>query len=554
MICDTSVLKSETNYDVIVIGAGPAGLAIAHAAVGSRMRVLVLEAGGAGESRAARSVYEGEALGGHPPLDMYRVPALGGTSRIWGGRCIPFDRIDFAARDWIPLSGWPISYDDVARYYPAALDLAEAGTSDREPADFSAAHEAELVPGLDGSGICTTLERFSRPTDFWKRCRQALKSASGVDVLPHTRLVGLTLNQSRSRVVRATVMTRDGAKAELRAPAFVLALGGLETTRMLLAAGEGSSLGNAGGHLGRYYMSHLCTTAATVTFAGDPAGINHLYGRDPDGIYVRRRLWVTEAAQRERRLPNVTFRTHLPDPGDPTHRNGVLSAMFLSKLLVQREYAAKFSECPVPARAYRAHAVNVLRDWQTVASFGRMWTRERVLAKRKLPSVVLASAANIYPLEFHAEQAPNPDSRVRLATARDRDGIPRLTVDWRLLDSDVERLQRAHELLDERLTATGTGRLAYDPGMLALRCRRFGIVGGHHLGTTRMSRDPRDGVVDTDCRVHGVSNLFVASGSVFPTSGQANPTLTIVALALRLGDHLHAQVCNAPSGVRSGLS
>ena len=173
-----------------------------------------------------------------------------------------------------------------------------------------------------------------------------------------------------------------------------------------------------------------------------------------------------------------------------------------------------------------------------LARFGSNWLRKRTFAERKLPSVVLGSAANRYELEFHAEQAPNPDSRLTLSGERDALGMPRLKVDWRITDLDIDSLQKSYDLLAAELERTGTGRLDFDREKLGERARRHGIVGGHHIGTTKMSADPKQGVVDADLRVHGVGNLYVASSSVFPTSGQANPTLTILALTLRLARHL----------------
>ena len=153
---------------------------------------------------------------------------------------------------------------------------------------------------------------------------------------------------------------------------------------------------------------------------------------------------------------------------------------------------------------------------------------------------MLGSRDNRYELEFHAEQAPNPDSRLTLAAQRDQLGMPRLKVDWRVTELDLESLKRSYALLAGELQKSGAGRLDYDPENLVVRAKKHGIVGGHHIGTARMSVDERDGVVDPACQVHGIDNLFVASAAVFPSSGQANPTLTLIALALRLADHLAA--------------
>jgi choline dehydrogenase-like flavoprotein len=173
-----------------------------------------------------------------------------------------------------------------------------------------------------------------------------------------------------------------------------------------------------------------------------------------------------------------------------------------------------------------------------LAQFSSRWIEKRMLAERKLPSVVLGAANGAYALEFHAEQASNPLSVLTLSDQRDRLGMRRLRVDWRMTDGDIESLQRAYAVLAGALTRSGVGRLDYDPDDLAMRARAEGAYGGHHIGAARMSSTPSEGVVDLQCRVHGVGNLFLASAAVFPTSGQANPTLTILAITLRIASRL----------------
>jgi choline dehydrogenase-like flavoprotein len=214
--------------------------------------------------------------------------------------------------------------------------------------------------------------------------------------------------------------------------------------------------------------------------------------------------------------------------------------MYLVKDLILYEYSRKLRERPPRWRDRLAHMANIAGQPWRVWAFGQDWMRRRILATRKLPSVVMGSRAGVYVLEFHAEQVPNPDSRIRLSAERDSLGMPRLKVDWRPLVQDTDSLERAYGLLDQALRSAGVGRLDYRPGDPTAQALAAGAYGGHHLGGARMSADPRQGVVDPDLRVHGVENLFVAGGAVFPTSSQANPTLTILALSLRLAEHLRA--------------
>jgi choline dehydrogenase-like flavoprotein len=186
------------------------------------------------------------------------------------------------------------------------------------------------------------------------------------------------------------------------------------------------------------------------------------------------------------------------------------------------------------------HLRNVIRDPIRLASFAGGWIRARSLAARKLPSVMLYSPAGRYPLEFHAEQECNRDSRVTLAATRDRHGLQQMKVDWRTTPLDLRTICEAYKTLGDELARTGTGRIELTGGRIEDLVKKAGAYGGHHIGTTRMAASPRNGVVDPNCRVHGVMNLYVAGSSVFPTSGQANPTLTILALAFRLAERLAA--------------
>ncbi|HEY2661461.1 MAG TPA: GMC family oxidoreductase [Caulobacteraceae bacterium] len=534
------------QFDVCIVGGGAAGLTLAASLIDSGLAVAVLEAGGYKPDAKGLDAYSGEVADpkSHPFLHHFRVRAIGGASRIWGGRCIPFDPIDFAERPWVAGPGWPIGLQALEPYYIAAQDAAEAGPFDYDPGHALPGRPPEFAPGLDGARIETRLERFSKPTDFWRRYGDALSAAQNVKVYLNAPVTGVRLQPDGKAVDHIEVAVADGARIPVRARRYVIAMGGLETTRLLLASNDvrAAGIGNDHDHLGRYYMSHLAATAGEVTFAGDPSVINYDYEKDAAGVYVRRRLWITEQAQRELQGLNTIFRTHLPDPVNPSHGDPILSAMYLVKDLVLYEYSRKMRDGGPGWGGRLRHVGNILAHPFKLAGFAVRWIRDRTLAERKLPSVVLGSPHNRYPIEFHAEQAPNPDSRLTLTGDRDAYGMPRLRVDWRLSDIDLESLKRAYALLASELERTGVGQLDYDPADVATRAVAEGAYGGHHLGTTRMAADPRQGVVDTDCRVHGVADLYIASGSVLPTSSQANPTLTILALTLRLGDRLRAEL------------
>jgi choline dehydrogenase-like flavoprotein len=321
----------------------------------------------------------------------------------------------------------------------------------------------------------------------------------------------------------------------------VLALGGLETARLLLASRDVAPLGVGNDHdvVGRYYMCHIAGNVGKLTFSGSPAEVNHSYLRTPEGIYCRRRISIAGQEQRRFRLLNAVARLHFPRIADPAHRNGVLSGLYLARNFISYEYSKRLRDGVEGGLAVQAqHLRNVLCDPLDTAAFLAHWALKRTAAERKFPSVILRNRTNRFSLEMHAEQAPHRDSRVTLSESVDALGVPRLRVDWRYSKQDVDSVRRMLDLVAMELQNTGSGRLEYDPATLEEDLMRFGAYGGHHIGTTRMGSDPRNSVVDGNCRVHGVDNLYIASSSVFPTSSQANPTLTLVALSLRMGKHL----------------
>jgi choline dehydrogenase-like flavoprotein len=258
---------------------------------------------------------------------------------------------------------------------------------------------------------------------------------------------------------------------------------------------------------------------------------------------------LAPAMQRSLGLGNFIVRLHHPRIQDPAHKNSVLSLLMLARIFVPYEYAKRlYGTEKISLTQWLQHFGNIAARPFDAFSFAWHMLRDRKLADRKFPSIIIRSRANLYSLDFHAEQHPNPESRVSLDSAKDVFDVPRLKIDWRYTKGDVSTVCGALALLAADLERSEVGQLAYDPDSVEMEMTRYGAYGGHHIGTARMGVDPRSSVVDRNCRVHGVQNLFIASAAVFPTSGQANPTLTIVALALRLATHLKAITAGRTQG------
>jgi choline dehydrogenase-like flavoprotein len=541
--------------DVCVVGAGAAGISIALQFLGTKTRVLLLESGGLQHEAATQQLYSGTVVDErlHSAADRYRERRFGGTTTVWGGRCMPFDPIDFETREYMPESGWPLAYESLLPYYAQANRLCEAG-------DFCYTADAclqrrgrPMIAGFVSDYFSSdTLERFSCPTDFGRRYGQRLAAAGNVTVLLHANVTAIRLQPEGERVRGLEVCTLDGRHLQITAGHYVLATGGLEVARLLLASRDvqPQGIGNRHDIVGRYYMCHLAGTMGCLTLALPGSAVHHGYEISDEGIYCRRRLALRPEAQRARRLGNFIARLHHPRITDPAHRNAVLSLLYLAKPLIPYEYAKRLhgDEAAGPMR-WLSHCVNVLRQPLDAMEFAWMMLRKRKLAERKFPSIIVRSRANLYSIDFHAEQQPNASSRVTLEERQDALGMQRLRIDWRYTAEDLRTVREAMALLASEFARAGVGELQFDPETIEAEVTRYGAYGGHHIGTTRMGSDARSSVVNPDGRVHGVSNLFIASAATFRTSSQANPTLTIVALALRLASHLQQQLLQGSTTV-----
>lgn len=532
----------ETN--VCIVGGGPAGIALTLALSEQGFSVLLLESGFLKADKKTQALYEGEVTDKdlHSPPDKYRHRRLGGSTAIWGGRCMPFDSLDFETRNHVPDSGWPISYEDLLPYYPAANALAEAGRFSYNAEEALGPDVAPMIRGFDSSRVRTSgLERFSCPSHFGIRYAKRLELAPGVKVLLGANCTGIHLQADGRAVHSIEVATLSGKRFSVKPRATVLAAGGLETARLLLASRDVTPAGIGNHHdvVGRYYMCHIAGNVGTLTVRGTPNGVRHGYELAPEGVYCRRRLSVTASEQRRLGLANAVGRLHFPRITDPSHHSGVLSGLFLARKLISYEYSKRLNDGTPPTwGTYARHALNVARDPIDTTAFLAHWLARRTLASRKFPSVILRNRTNRFSLEMHGEQVPQARSRVMLSDKVDAFGMPQLRVDWHYSQTDIESVARSLDVFAQEFERSNTARLEYNRSTLEEDLMRFGAYGGHHIGTARMGRDERTSVVNADCQVHSVHNLFVAGSAVFPTSSQANPTLTLIALSLRLGDTL----------------
>jgi choline dehydrogenase-like flavoprotein len=531
--------------DICVIGSGAAGITAALELARRGVQVLLLEAGGPRADDDSQDPARGELEPGtdHGPLELVRQRRLGGTTTQWGGRCAPLQPIDFEQRDWLAGSGWPIDYDAVRPYYLRAQEYCDLGAFEYGERD-ALPGAAPFLPARDDARLeDDRLWRWSPPVNFWRRYRRRLEASHGLRVVHHANVLRLDRDTVGGAVERAEVAGSPGRTFEVVARCFVLAAGGLESARLLLASNRQTpaGIGNEQDLVGRFYMTHPVAEVGRIELA-DPAAAAVAGGFlfTHDSVYCRRMMRLSDDAQREHRLLNLALALWYPEPGDPTHSDALLSTFALVRAGMAR-WRVDWKSTGVHSRYQeiqdvRGHLANVARGLPAVGSYGAGWARRRWMAKRTLPSFMTSPAAGVMRLRFDAEQSPEAGNRVMLTRERDAYGVPRLSLAYRVSASDRESIARSLALAGAELERLGTARVELPPEE-GLADVKLGD-GTHQLGLTRMSDNPRRGVVDARCRVHGAPNLAVASSSVFPTAGAVGPTLTIVALAVRAAEDL----------------
>ncbi len=498
------------DVDVCIVGAGPAGLTVAGELAGTDLRVCVLESGGVVPEPETAELAAGTTAGDpYFSLQEARARAIGGSSHRWDThlRLRPLDAVDFERRPGHPWSGWPLGAEALRPYYHRAHAVLGVDRPEYDPAAWDPRGTRRLPANDD---VATTLFHYTDRFDFTAAGR-GVEHVANVLLLHHATAVHL--EQDGGRIASLGVGCLDGTRFTVHATAYVLAAGGIENARLLLAGSGGTSrgIGNGSDLVGRFFMEHLHVRSGVLV----PAAALDLGFYDQhveDGATIRGAVGPTAAALRREDLLNTTFLLVRSD----RLRS---SDTFRSLAVVRARSRAEEAEPWGPhLRALLAHPL------RAASTLGRL------AAHRPGPTV--------YQLAATAEQAPDPACRVVLGSREDRFGMRLPHLVWRVGEWERRSIRRAQELLAAAWQAAGVGRLEGRLG--EERPRRLFRGHWHHLGTTRMDPDPTRGVVDEHSRVHGVANLYVTGSSVFPTGGYANPTLTIVALALRLADELEA--------------
>ncbi len=516
MLIDAATLPERTvlEADVCIIGSGAAGMTIARDLASTNLRVILLESGPHDYDEAANDLNAGQSVGRtYMPLNVCRQRFLGGTTNHWGGWCLPHEPIDFDR-------GWPFGRAELDPFYRRAHEILQLGPFDYRLSSWGVGKDDIPAP-FQGPHFVAKMLQNSPPTRFREQYGPELQRASRVMVCLNATATRLVTAPGDGRVEALQVATPGGKTIEVKAGGYVLATGGIENARLLLLSGEDGrgGLGNPNGLVGRNFMVHLNSPAGVIAVA-DPYTDFSFYtnatsnGRDyaPFGHRFVSFIGLSEQTMRAQNLPNV-------------------------RMMWSFEYREDIKTITTLKSALRWHGSgHRLADIGAVMSdLGAAGTYvfRRLFAASDTP----VTALGVYMM---LEPTPNPESRVSLCDERDALGQRRVKVDWRLDPADKDGARRILRLLGAEVGRTGLGRLRT---LLEADEWPDSMYGDqHHMGTTKMHRDPAHGVVDPDCRMHGVENLWVAGSSVFPRAGMSNPTLTITALALRLAQQLRHQL------------
>ena len=504
---DTATPEREAfarTFDVCVIGSGPAGITLARRLAARGLEVALMEAGDIYWSEESQAVYVGEITGlPYHDLDMARLRYFGGTSGHWNGACP-----DLVAASFLPNplngagDGWPIGKADLDPFAAEAASILDL---------TGPVPEVINLPDPIG-GLQETQWRHSPPTRFGDKYLDEITAAPRIWLGLHANLIDLRLDPALGRVTEAVFRSYapEDPGFTVEAAHFCLCAGGIENARLLLNFDSQmrGGIGNAHDQVGRYFCDHPGVFLGEVLFAAPP-------GLPDDSFFIS-----TPEFQAEHDVLGMNFRFHA--------REQRKMSFFVE--------AARSLECNLP---FALEVATMLGQKRPRCDLGGLADWRRSLTPERYPWARLTT---------NSEQALNPESRITLGAARDPLGLRRTRLHWALLPLDYRTLKVSTLAMGQALAEAGIGRLrvydwllAEDPVLPGLDDKLGEIGAYHHMCATRMSADPRNGVVDADCRVHGLANLYIGGSSVFATAGFVNPTYPIVQLALRLGDHVADQ-------------
>ena len=527
MFSDISDIETGAiNGDICLVGAGAAGISLAKQFLNSPHKVILLEAGGLEYEESTQALYRGESEGlMYFPLASARLRYFGGSTGHWGGACTPLDAIDFEKRGWLPHSGWPFQRTELEPYYPMAQKICGIGPFDYRTEYWSDPETSPALPLADTGIQSRIIQNSNPPLRFGTAYRTDLEDAENIQVVLHANVLEFVADTENENITGVNARNIDGRRLHVKARIYVLCAGGLENPRLMLLSNKQypQGIGNHNNLVGRYFMEHIYVSDAGKLMLSEPRNMKLYERHNVNGTDIRTGLCLSQDAQRSDKLMNAWVGFKLK--GAPSSQRRYSSLNYLKRSIRNGE---------IPEDLWR-HIGAVIDDLGD--HIKRKFTDDKP-KKRKDKTIIGFST--------HSEQAPNPESRVHLGEDIDEFGQRTLVLDWRLTDIDHASVRKTLELMAHGFGMADLGRImtefsGNDDGWATQDSTQGNTTPSgsfHQMGTTRMHSSAKEGVVDSNLKVHGLNNMYVAGSSVFPTCGWSNPTLTIVALSCRLADHL----------------
>ena len=504
MHTDTRDLENGTTIkgDICIIGAGAAGISMALEWDNTPYKVVLLESGGFEYESELQNLNSGQLTGQkYFPLESTRLRYFGGTTGHWTGLCSPLDEVDFMKRDYFPYSGWPITKKDLDPFYLRAQNKLQLG-----PYEYDLNYWKDSRPNLnafplDQNIVKTKMWQISSAR-FGSLYKEKIFKSKNIHLYTYASATNINSNETVSEIEGIAIKNHTGNSYKVKAKYYMMACGAIQNARLLLSSRDRApnGLGNNHDVVGRYFMEHLDTKAA-----GE--------------------LWLFEK-----------FETDLYSWG-----GGIKSEMTIADNM-QLKSEILNATVSIPPLEIGKHMKPLIETWQDAdPRKAEENTENRSLLSKIMRLKTKVWKPTAFDMDCNSEQAPNPMSRITLGVEKDALGVQKPILSWQLSPIDKITIKKTLELIGQQMGQKGLGRVKLsdflqdeDDGVFPTN------LGGafHHMGTTRMHTDPRFGVVDANCQVHGISNLFVAGSGCFTTSGSVNPTLTLVALSLRLSDYV----------------
>lgn len=540
MIIDARSISPEEviETDVCIVGAGPAGITLAREFSNQNFQVCLLESGGFEFDSDIQSMSGGSAVGDpYPEVSSTRRRQFGGTSHTWEGqngykeygfRCLPLDPIDFEKRDWLPHSGWPFARTHLDPFYERAHEVCQIGAY-AYSADAWEDKRAVRLP-FKSDRISTSMSQYGGRYPFTEQYPEQIKRTPNITTILYANVIEIETDDTSQTVTRLRIASSQEKQFWLKAKIFILATGALENSRLMLASNrqQTSGLGNQHDVVGRFFMDRPILSCRLIPYNHNLLEKTALYDiYRTKGIPVMARVHLTEDVMRREHILNNGAQL-FPRPQERQREATLALRSLLASIRDRKPLQDTLKSINVALRG---------SDYIVAAGF---WA-----AVRQIPALRRGGWSYLpyekirfseFEVFYQIEQAPDPNNRVMLGSKLDRLGQNQVEIHWRLNPIDIQNAIRVQEIWAEEFDKAGLGELQFASKREDWKFENLAMH--HHMGGTRMHNDPHQGVVDANCKVHSLSNLFIASSSVFPTAGYSNPTLTIIALSLRLADHI----------------